>query len=39
VPAWSRMRGHALVREERQAGDDDQPVWALTVRLGPRRML
>ena len=29
VPAWTRMRGHEVVAEERR---DD--AWALTVRLG-----
>ncbi|WP_402464748.1 sulfurtransferase TusA family protein [Isoptericola aurantiacus] len=33
VPAWARMRGHAVVREEKHEADGG-PWWALTVRLG-----
>ncbi|GAA1739485.1 hypothetical protein GCM10009809_38660 [Isoptericola hypogeus] len=40
VPAWARMRGHAVVGEEpvgeeQQDEDADVPCWRLTVRLGP----
>jgi tRNA 2-thiouridine synthesizing protein A len=45
VPAWARMRGHAVVGEPRpptststgDGGDPDTPVWAITVELGPAR--
>ncbi|WP_079575049.1 sulfurtransferase TusA family protein [Krasilnikoviella flava] len=37
VPAWARMRGHAMVGDmlgETDAAGTDAPVWSLTVRLG-----
>lgn len=44
VPAWARMRGHAVVGEllvpaspEGDARDTAAPVWAITVELGPAR--
>ena len=33
VPAWARMRGHAVVVERELPGD--VRTWAITVRLGP----
>ncbi|AEG44578.1 sulfurtransferase TusA family protein [Isoptericola variabilis] len=36
VPAWARMRGHAMAGEEHAVPDDGTPErWALTVRLSP----
>lgn len=37
IPAWARMRGHAMVtcREAEPAGDDDAPAWSTTVLVGP----
>ncbi|NNU28544.1 sulfurtransferase TusA family protein [Isoptericola sediminis] len=36
VPAWARLRGHAMVAEEQHPGNDEtdgRTWWALTVRL------
>ena len=34
VPAWARMRGHAVVAEEPLPRSGDADAWAITVELG-----
>ncbi len=34
VPAWARMRGHAVVGEEQLRDQGDAEAWAITVELG-----
>ncbi|WP_244985661.1 sulfurtransferase TusA family protein [Cellulosimicrobium cellulans] len=34
VPAWARMRGHAVVGEERLPGQGEAEAWAITVEIG-----
>jgi tRNA 2-thiouridine synthesizing protein A len=41
VPAWARMRGHAVIESvvlpsgtQSETGPDDVTTWAVTVRLG-----
>ncbi|WP_455604366.1 sulfurtransferase TusA family protein [Cellulosimicrobium funkei] len=34
VPAWARMRGHAVVGEEQLSGQEDAEAWAITVEIG-----